>query len=133
LSPKLLGPYEVIEQIKNDITCKHVTSNVTYKLHASRVTLFVGSKNDAQSTALLDREEFIVHSVVKHRGNPRKPSSLEFLIRWENYSPEYDTWEPWMEMKKISVVHEYLFNNNMVHIIPSQYKMTYLENTSATA
>ena len=121
LSPKLLGPYEVIQQIKNDISCRHVTKNVVSKLHTSRVTPFVGSKSEAQSAALLDREEFIVHSVIKHRGNPKKVSSLEFLIRWENYSPEHDTWEPWAEMKSVSAVHLYLSNNNMKTIIPKQY------------
>ena len=38
LSPKLLGTYEVIQQIKNDICSKDVVTNIVSKLHASRVT-----------------------------------------------------------------------------------------------
>ena len=121
LSPKLLGPYEVIKQTKNDITCRHVITNVVLKLHSSRVTLFVGSSDAATSAALLDREEYIVDSVVSHRGNPKKVTSLEFLIRWHNYSSEHDTWEPWAEVKKVSVVHNYLHANNMSNIVPRQY------------
>jgi hypothetical protein len=122
LSPKLLGPYEVIKQTKNDISCKHVVTNITSKLHSSRVTPFIGSTTDAQTAALLDRDEFIVDSVITHRGNTKKISSIEFLIRWFNYSSEHDSWEPWAEMKKVSVVHDYLNKNNMSNIIPKQYK-----------
>ena len=86
------------------------------------MTPFIGSTSDAQTSALLDRDEFIVDFVVTHRGNSRKVSSLEFLIRWHNYSSAHDSWEPWSEMKKVSVVHEYLNKNNMSKIIPQQYK-----------
>ena len=121
LSPKLLGPYEVIKQTKNDITCRHVITNIVSKLHSSRVTPFVGSSDAATSAALLDRDEYIIDSVISHRGNPNRVTSLEFLIRWHNYSSEHDTWEPWAEVKKVSVVHNYLHANNMSNIVPRQY------------
>jgi hypothetical protein len=121
LSPKLLGPYEVITQTKNDITCRHVITNVVSKLHSSRVTPFVGSSDAATSAALLDREEYIVDSVLSHRGNPKRVNSLEFLIHWHNYSSDHDTWEPWAEVKKVSVIHNYLHANNMSNIVPRQY------------
>ena len=122
LSPKLLGPYEVIQQTKNDISCKHVVTNVISVLHSSRVTPFIGTDTDAHTSALLDRDEFIVDSIVTHRGNARKVSSLKFLVRWHNYSSAHDSWEPWAEMKKVAVVHDYLKRNNMSNIIPQQYK-----------
>ena len=100
LSPKLLGPYEVIKQTKSDISCKHVVTNIISKLHSSRVTPpFIGSTTDAQTAALLDRDEFIVDSVITHRGDTKKTSPIEFLIRWFNYSSEHDSWESWAEMK----------------------------------
>ena len=121
LSPKLLGPYKVIEQIKNDITCQHVVTNIVSSLHASRVTPYFGTPDTAYTTALLDRDEYIIDFIITHRGNPRKISTLEFLVRWQNYSSEHDTWEPWIEMKKVSAVHLYLQSNNMSHIIPRQF------------
>jgi hypothetical protein len=60
LSPKLLGPYEVIEQIKNDVTCQHVVTNIVSRLHASRVTPYFGTPDTAYTTALLDRDEYII-------------------------------------------------------------------------
>ena len=121
LSPKLFGPYEVIKQTKNDITCRHVITNIVSKLHSSRVTPIVGSSDAANKAALLDRDEYIVDSIITHRGNPKKATTLEFLIRWLNYSSEHDTWEPW-EVKKVSVVHDYLYANNMSNIVPRQYR-----------
>ena len=118
LSPKLLGPYEVIQQIKNNISCRHVVTNIISKRHASRVTPYFGSPDTAYTTALLDRDEYFI---VTHRGNPKKISTLEFLVRWQHYSSEHDTWEPWPEMKKVSAVHLYLQSNSMGHIIPRQF------------
>ena len=122
LSPKLLGPYEVIEQTKNDITCRHVITNIVSMLQSSCVTPFVGSPDAATSAALLNRDEYVVDSVIAHRGNPKKVTNLQFLIRWHNYLSEHDTWEPWAEMKKESVVHNYLHANNMSNIVPQQFK-----------
>ena len=90
-----------LEQIKNDITCKHVVTNIISVLHSNRVMPFIGSDTDAQTSALLDRDDFIVDSVITHRGNAKKVSSLEFLIRWSNYSSAHDSWQPWAEMKKV--------------------------------
>ena len=68
LSLKLLGPYEVTKQTKNDINCRHVVTNIISTLHSSKVT----SNTDVQATALLDHDEYIVNSVIAHRGNPKK-------------------------------------------------------------
>ena len=116
----MLGPSKVQHQTKNDISCQHVITNIVHKLHASRISPFIGSAAEAYTTALLDRDEYIVDSIVTHRGNPEKGSTLEFLVRWHNDSSEHDTWEPWAEMKSVSAVHTYL-RNNIKTIIPRQY------------
>ncbi|GAU99900.1 hypothetical protein RvY_10836-2 [Ramazzottius varieornatus] len=36
-------------------------------------------------------EEYVISQVLQIRG---KPPNLEFLIRWEGYGPEHDSWEP---------------------------------------
>ena len=108
LSPRMLGPYKVLRQTKNDITCQHVITNIVHKLQANRVSSFIGSAAQAYTTALLDRDEYIVDSIVTHRGDSKKVSTLEFLVRWHNYSSGHDAWEPWAEMKSVSIVHTYL-------------------------
>ena len=69
------------KQTKNDINCRRVVTNIISTLHSSKVTPFIGSNTDVQTTALVDHGEYIVDSVIAHRANPQKISSLAFLIR----------------------------------------------------
>lgn len=36
-------------------------------------------------------EEYIVEAIIGHR---RKKRGMEWLVRWENYGPQFDMWEP---------------------------------------
>jgi len=42
-------------------------------------------------------EEFEVDHIVRHKRN--KKGQLQFLIRWKNYGPEDDSWEPASNLK----------------------------------
>jgi hypothetical protein len=122
LSPKFLGPYEVISQRRNDIKCKHVTLNTEHVLHASRVHPFFGTVDDAKRVSMVDREEFLVEEILAHRGNSNRKASMEFLVRWHGYSDQDNTWEPWNNLKDNSFLHEYLKKNNMSNLIPASHK-----------
>ena len=119
LAPKLLGPYTVMNQIKNNITCRHVATDKIHTFHSDRVTPFIGNTQDADKIGLLDREEFEVHRIIQHRGNLRLVSSLQFLVRWKGYTSDFDTWEPWVELKHLIPLHTYLRTIGQANLIPS--------------
>jgi hypothetical protein len=119
LAPKLLGPYTVLKQVKNDITCRHVVTEKIHTFHSDRVTPFIGTTQDADKIGLLDREEFEVHSILQHKGNLRLVTTLTFLVRWEGYTSESDTWEPWAELKHLLPLHTYLRTIGHSNLIPS--------------
>ena len=122
LSPKLLGPYAVIEQNKNNIKCRHVISNKISIFHADRVTPFIGTKQSAEDVALLDNDEYVVEKILAHRGNFRQRTSLEFLVRWSSYSSDSDSWEPWTSLLHVEALHDYLRQINRADLIPSVHK-----------
>ena len=66
LTPKLLGPYKVLRQLKNDITGEHCIRNITHLFHSDRVTPFIGAQKAASTLGLLDRNEYIVEFIVAH-------------------------------------------------------------------
>ena len=54
-----LGPYQVVQQVKNDVTCKDLVSGsvMTHKpFHLENLKLFEGSDTEAYAQALLDRD-----------------------------------------------------------------------------
>ena len=46
-------------------------------------------------------EEYVVEAIIGHR---RKKRGLEWLIRWEGYGPQFDTWEPTSCLKNAPIV-----------------------------
>jgi hypothetical protein len=122
MSPKFLGPYQVISQHRNDITCKHVTLNTRHVLHSSRVHPFFGTYDDAKRISMVDREEFLVEEILAHRGNDKRKTSLEFLVKWQGYSDENNSWEPWNNLKDNSFLHDYLRKHGLSRLIPATHQ-----------
>jgi hypothetical protein len=53
-------------------------------------------------------DEFFVEKVLRHEGDFRKVSTLTLEVRWLNYSSEYNSWEPWKNLRHSVKLHEYL-------------------------
>ena len=121
LAPKLLGPYSVISQHKNDVTCEHVITFQKMIFHADRITPFIGSLYDARQTALLDRDEYIIREILAHRGTFQYKRHLQFLVNWEGYTNTSDTWEPWKELMHTKALHIYLRKVGMSIHIPKAH------------
>jgi hypothetical protein len=41
-----------------------------------------------------NEQEFVVESIVGHRGNRTKRSTMEFKVRWADFGKSCDSWEP---------------------------------------
>lgn len=46
-------------------------------------------------------EEYSVKAIVGHRRTKR---GMEWLVRWDGYGPQFDTWEPTSYLKNAPVV-----------------------------
>jgi hypothetical protein len=55
-------------------------------------------------------KEYDVACVLGHTGTFKRKQNMKFKIRWdgEYNKEEYDTEEPWENVRKSSVVHDYL-------------------------
>ena len=78
------GPYEVIEQVKNDIACTHLVLGEDVVLHVSRVKPFFGSREDAIKVAMTDKDQYRIVSIDWCEGNPHVRTSMVFGITWED-------------------------------------------------
>ena len=126
LAPKLLGPYTVITQDGNNITCLHTQLNTEHVFHTDRISPYIGTMRSAQKIGLLDREEYIVKSIVAHRGKWTHLKSIELLVHWHGYTSDSDSWEPWTSLRLVKALHEYLQKIGHTNKIPLPYRHDYL-------
>ena len=84
LEPTFWGPYEVISQNKNDVSCVHVNLRTKHVLHVSRLKPFFGDMSDALEVAKLDKNQFNIVSINHFSGNPHRRTSLSFNITFED-------------------------------------------------
>ena len=80
LTPKFRGPYEVIDQTKNDVKCKNLATGAIEVLDLEKIQLFIGSKEEAMEAATWDADQYVVDKILAHRGDPWHRTTMEFLI-----------------------------------------------------
>jgi hypothetical protein len=122
LAPKLLGPYTVQSQLGNEVTCTHCQLQTTHVFHCDRITPFFGTHASAKTIGLLDKEEFIIDSILSHRGSLKNRSTLQFLVRWSGYTADDDTWEPYANLRHAFPLHAYLQQIKQTQLIPKSHR-----------
>ena len=84
LSSPYTGPFEVIQQRKNDVECRHLVMGNIRFLHVTRLKLFTGSREEAYQAALLDADQFVIKKIHYWRGNPEKRSEMFFFVEFDD-------------------------------------------------
>ena len=92
LSPKYIGPYIVLQQIKNDVDCRHIILGHVKQFHVSRLKIFHGSIEEAKRVAMIDNNQFVIDTILTYRGNPMTRTAMEFEVKFADGSI---VWLPW--------------------------------------
>jgi len=95
LSAEFLGPYEVLEQHKNDVTCKHLATHTTKIFHTDDIHIFIGTRETAMEAALRDFDQHVVLRIITFKGDPYKRTTTSFQVEfadgdviWKNYDKD---------------------------------------------
>jgi hypothetical protein len=82
LLPRYKGPYEVIKQIKNDVSGRHLAMGGITDMHVEDLQLFVGSRDQALEAANWDADQYVVESITAHKGDPWHRTTMEFFVTY---------------------------------------------------
>ena len=78
---------------------------------------------DPRQVANRDSQHYDIDCLLQHRSSAKRPSNMEFLIRWMPLSGvAEETWEPWAGVSDTIALHPYLREHNMTRVIPRKYK-----------
>ena len=84
LTPDWLGPYQVVQQLKNDVTARHIVLHTEAVLHVERLKPFFGTYEDALLIARHDHHQYAITCFNFYRGNPFVRTSLIFNVTFED-------------------------------------------------
>ena len=87
------GPYIVLSQYKNDVTCRHANTGTVQIFHIDRVKPFYGSLEESKALAQVDYQQFVISNIVAYRGDPHLRSKMEFLIHYEDGTISWKSWD----------------------------------------
>jgi hypothetical protein len=116
LLPFLRGPMRVIGHLidTDKYTIRSLITHRDEDIHVSQLRAFIHATDatlvSLQTYARRDHQNaFVVQSIQGHRGEGYKRRLMEFLVRWEGFGPQADSWEPYSEIRDSGPLHTYLF------------------------
>ena len=121
LMPFLEGPLKVVNTYGTRYSLQNLINGETRDVHVSRIRPFLSSDtslDNMRAVAIRDHHEYVVEKILEHTGDPKRRSTLEFKVRWQGYSEEHDSWEPWKNLRLVDKLHDYLRENNLSKLIP---------------
>ena len=92
-------------------------------IHVTRIKefLFAPSRVDPTDVARRDYLEHFVEAILKHKGDIKVLSSLQFYVKWLTYDSSHNTWEPWKNLRTVEALHIYLRSNKLAHLVPKEF------------
>ena len=117
------GPMKVISGVKSRYTLLDLITGKEKDFHVSDMKPFVfdSAVTDPLDVARRDHMEFFIEKILDHRGNIKKRTELEFLVKWLGYSESEDSWEPYANLRDSDQLHTYLRSKKLLKLIPSKF------------
>ena len=119
-----LGPMKVLGHQDSEYTLLDLITTKEKKYHAQHMKKFVFNPLhvDPANIARRDYLEFFVEEIREHRGNPKRLTTMEFLVKWSAYDDTHNSWEPYANLRRTEPLHVYLLANRLVSLIPKEFR-----------
>ena len=117
------GPFQVVNIVGSKYTLCDMVRGKNFDLHISNLHPFLYDPETVDPKEVLnqDQGEFLIESIIEHRGDHNIANSMEFLVHWAGYTEEDDTWEPISNLRDNTVFHQYCIDHKMRKFIPPEH------------
>ena len=88
------GPYEVKVQADNNVSVMNLVTGALHAFHISRLSLFIGGKDEAMKLAQWDQDQHTVVAIVDYVGTPDNRQAMDFLVHYANGDKLWHKWGP---------------------------------------
>lgn len=113
LKPRWFGPMAVVSRTRDSYNCQDLNNGKIKTLHVSRLKTYVEDPTvDSADAALWDSEVTLVDFIIAHRMG-RTPAKWMFKVRWLDYGPDHDSWEPYRSVKLTTAFARYIRDNQL--------------------
>jgi transposase InsO family protein len=119
-----LGPMKVLGHTGSEYRLLNLITMKEKLYHAQHMKPFLFNPHHTAPTDVARRDylEFFVERILEHTGNTKKLSSLNFLVKWHTYDDTHNSWEPYTNLRKTAVLHDYLREKNLQSVIPVEFR-----------
>ena len=128
LTPRLLGPYLVVNRSGDKYSCRNLIDDGVKDYHVKQLRPYHhdASFGDPRDVALRDRGDYDIDKIVTHQGDITKLKTLTFRVKWYGFAEDdFDTWESWSNLRETTQLHHYLIANNLKQLIPKKFHENY--------
>ena len=124
LSPRKKGPYRVVNFVGSKYTLQDLLTSKNFDVHISKLSPFNYdvTRTDPKTIAMDDAQEFLIESVLSHRGDRNRRTTMEFLVKWQGYSDDANSWEPYSQLRDTDQLLAYLRANRLKSLIPIKHR-----------
>jgi hypothetical protein len=122
-TPVWEGPFQVVAHKGSKYTIQHLLTAKETDVHISRLKPFlVDPTIDPKSVVMHAEQEFMVEEILDHRGDPKRRTEMEFLVKWAGYDDSENSWEPWKNLRVTEQLHAYLKQKGWKQLLPSHLR-----------
>jgi putative transposase len=129
LSMHYRGPYLVKEIDGSAFLLKNLATNAVFTANQAHLHPF-NYESEYTDPATVQRhveQEFLVEEILQHKGKRKankqfSREGFEVLVQWTGYSEDYNSWEPFENMKDTAKFHEYLVKNKLKYLLTAEAK-----------
>jgi len=96
----------------------------SFDIHISNLSPFNFdcTRIDPKVVAMDDAQEFLIERILDHRGDRTRRKTMEFLVEWDGYTDDANSWEPFSSLRDTDQLLEYLQANRLRSLIPLKHR-----------